>query len=213
MNPVQRNLLIGIALAALLGAGIFVSTKHLGPTSDGSPTATTTITGSGNGYTIEQVEIPAPSLGRPVSYAPNLSAEALASVRSHIENARKLLKEDPTRVDLWLQLGVYYKVAGDYQAAAEAWNYTASVAPSNITYVAYGNLGDLYLNFLKDYPKAEANYKAAIDIKPNIIEYYRGLFTLYFHIQKDRAAAAAIVEQGLQAYPDNPDLLQLKSQL
>ena len=86
------------------------------------------------------------------------------------------------------------------------------VAPTN--YIAYGDLGDLYMNFDVNYPKAEANYKAAIAINPHVIDYYRDLYTLYTSFYKvGTGAAANILAQGLKANPNNPDLLQLQSQI
>lgn len=164
-------------------------------------------------YTIETVTIDPPSLDREVSITADLPEDAAAMVRTTIESLKQQLTAEPTRIDLWLKLGVYYKLAGDYEGAIEAWDYVAAGGQSSISYIGYANQGDLYMNFIKDYAKAETNYKAAISINPRIVEYYRNLFFLYRDIRGNPGAAAAIVEQGLAANPDHPDLLSLKSQL
>ena len=91
------------------------------------------------------------------------------------------------------------------------WRQSGS---NTVNYIAYGDLGDLYMNFDVNYPKAEANYKAAIAIKPTVIDYYRDLYTLYTSFYKTGTSAAAdIVALGLKNNPNNPDLLQLQAQL
>ena len=65
------------------------------------------------------------------------------------------LKADTTRVDLWLKLGIHRKIAEDYEGAAQAWEYVALTAPGDLRTIAYGNLADLYQNFLKDPAKAK----------------------------------------------------------
>lgn len=214
-----------LALVIIVG-GIFVFKARTAnaPTTTTSGTASTTSTDLGNGVVatgpagakIELVDttVKPPSLTGSIVINASLASDVQAALRTKEEALITELKAAPTRVDLWLSLGVYRKIAGDYAGAAAAWQYVADAGPANIKYIAYGNLGDLYMNFLKNYPKAEANYKAAIHIKPDFIDYYRSLFTLYRSFYKTNTTAAAdIVAQGLKANPNNADLLQLQAQL
>ena len=220
---------IGIVIALFLAAAFF----FLGPHPAFAPSQTATSTGQtasttqvdlGNGVvatipagaTVTSVDttVPPPSLTGAINISSSLPADAQANLRTQEQTLITELKAAPTRTDLWLQLGVDRKIGGDYAGAVQAWQYVAETAPASINYVAYGDLGDLYMNFDVNYPKAEADYKAAIAIKPTVIDYYRDLYTLYTSFYKTGTSAAAdIVAQGLKANPNNPDLLQLQAQL
>lgn len=213
---------VGIIAFVALGAYLYtqkgeipfpvpVGANGTNPTS--TTTQTTTLEGiSGTGdYKVEFTGVNPPAL-RPISITTALSEEAKTILRAKIEAQYEILRAEPTRVDIWLRLGVNRKIGGDFAGAIEAWNYVAEIAPKAVRATAYGNLGDLYMYFLKDYKKAETNFKKAIAINPSVIEYYRALFYLYRDISKDSSAAADILVQGLKANPDNPDLLALQSQ-
>ena len=154
-----------------------------------------------------------PSLTGGIVIAPTVSFDQATTLRTNEQPLITQLKAAPTRVDLWLTLGLYRKEAGDYAGAIAAWNYVAVAGPDTVNFIAYGDLGDLYMNFDTNYPKAEASYLAAIKLKPSYIDYYRDLFTLYRSFYKTNTTAAAdIVAQGLKANPNNPDLLDLQKQ-
>ena len=211
----------GIIALIALGAYLYIqkgsvpspSPADANPISASTTTPTTTLEGvSGTGdYTVEFTGANPPAL-RTTSITASLPEEAKTILRAKIEAQYEILRSEPTRVDIWLRLGVNRKIGGDFDGAIEAWNYVAEVAPNGMRATAYGNLGDLYMYFLKDYKKAETNFKKAIAINPNVIEYYRALFYLYRDINKDKAAVADILAQGLKANPNNPDLLQLQAE-
>lgn len=214
-----------LALVIIVGGFfVFKARTVTAPTTPAGTVASTTSTNLGNGMVatgpagvkIELVDttVKAPSLAGTIKIATSLASDVQVAIRTKEEALIAELTKTPSRLDLWLSLGVYRKMAGDYAGAALAWQYVADAGPASVTYIAHGNLGDLYMNFLKDYPKAEANYKAAIQIKPDFIDYYRSLFTLYRSFYKTNTTAAAdIVAQGLKANPNNKDLLQLQAQL
>ena len=106
------------------------------------------------------------------------------------------------------------KNAGDYRGAAAIWE---SVALSNtfVSFIAYANLGDLYMNFIMDYPQTEVDLKQVISLKPDYIDAYRNLYMLYtaYGYKVGTSAAADILAQGLKNNPNNPDLLKLQAQL
>ena len=225
----------GYVWGAVLGvliivvAGLVIHSRVNAPTNTASSTPSTTGTTTvdlGNGQTITlppgaklteydstSTTPTAPSLSGSIKIDSSLDPGVQTALRTQETTLISELKSNPARLDLWLQLGTDRKIAHDYTGAAEAWSYVAA-NKSNIQYIAYGNLGDLYMNFVKDYPKAEANYKAAIALNPQFIDYYRDLFNLYRGFYKTNTTAAAdIVAQGLKANPNNPDLLQLQQQL
>lgn len=216
---------IGIIVAILLAILFFFGPHSaLAPTQNLSTQTGSTTAPLNNGVSIGTTNgnvtvtaVPAtsgiqmPNLNYVVVYSSSLPSDAVSALKTQIATLTSELKKDPSDGDNWLQLAIDYKIAGDYDAAATVWIYLTKVTPTN--YVAYGDLGDLYMNFDVNYPKAEVNYKAAIAINPNVIEYYRDLYTLYMSFYKTNTTAAAdIIAQGLKANPNNPDLLQLQQQ-
>jgi len=210
-------------LIVIIGGSYFLFHTKTQPISEQSPTGSTTdlgngtsITTSGNG-TISIVpvnnKVQHPSLAGAINISASLPPDAAAILRAQEQTLIAQLTKTPTRLDLWLQLGVDRKIGGDYQGAIDAWNYVAITGPASISYIAYGNLGDLYTNFDVNYPKAEASYKAAIAANPNVIDYYQELYMLYRYKENNTSAAAAILAQGLKANPNNATLLQLQAQL
>ncbi len=164
--------------------------------------------------TVGNKTLPTPSLTALMIISDTLSPEVQKILRNKEAEVIAQLKATPNRSDLWLDLGIYRKIAMDYKGAEEVWSYIAVAGSVETNYIAYGNLGDLYMNFLKNYPKAESSYKSAIALKPDVIDYYRNLYTLYRYAYKtDTTSASDILTQGLKANPSNPDLLQLQSQL
>jgi tetratricopeptide (TPR) repeat protein len=214
---------LGVALAACLAAALF----FFGPRAAMAPTtphtASTTTTTIGNvtvtlpaGAVVKEVPYSAgtvvpPSLDHQVVYSPNLAPDVLAILKADIASTTRLLKTDPSQAGAWYQLAIYYKIAGDYSAAESVWVYLTQEYPHD--YVAFGDLGDLYQNFLKEYSKAAADYKAAIARKPDVVDYYNSLYLLYRYDLNDMADAKAIVAAGLKANPGDPTLTSLESQL
>ncbi|TSC68885.1 MAG: hypothetical protein G01um101456_441 [Parcubacteria group bacterium Gr01-1014_56] len=216
MSEIQRNALVGVGIATLLVAGGYV---YLQKTSTGAPTGdtgvpTTTVNGvSGTGgYTVEPVGTTPPLL-KAISITASLPEDAKVTLRSMIEEQYAILRKEPTRVDIWLQLGVNRKIGGDFEGAIEAWEYVAQVAPKEVSATAHGNLGDLYMYFIKDYAKADTRFTQAVTLNPKVIDYYRALFYLYRDIYKDKSKAQAILTLGLKNNPGNADLLLLQKEL
>jgi len=142
-------------------------------------------------------------VAQPISNIDQGSAERALEKISEISIS---LREDPENVENWLVLGVYRKIIGDYQGAADVWNYVGGISPDN--YVSYNNLGELYAYYLKDNTKAEVSYKKAIENGKNMIFIYRNFHDFYRNVLKDEAKAKAILEQGIAANPDTSQDLQ-----
>ncbi|TSC94915.1 MAG: hypothetical protein Athens101410_696 [Parcubacteria group bacterium Athens1014_10] len=120
----------------------------------------------------------------------------------------KVLDENiPPEADL----GMMKKTVNDYQGAEKAWLHLSEIRPQNST--SFWDLGDLYHNFLKDYPKAEWAYKQAIENSMGEFQnanYYRGLFELYYFQYKEKKdLAKPIIEEAIKNNPDNEDLKNL----
>ncbi|MEK7109544.1 MAG: tetratricopeptide repeat protein [Patescibacteria group bacterium] len=180
-------LAVVVGLAVGIGGWLLFTPKTaVAPAS--SMTASTTIIDLGNGTQlvttggakIIETDILVPAAPKPpavpaLAFAAGTSADLQAALQSQYKTLAVQLKTAPTRVDLWLQLGIIYKIAGQYPAAVTAWTYVAHSGSSPSNYVAYGNLGDLYLNFTREYQKAEASYRGALKLQPSNADYQAGL--------------------------------------
>lgn len=153
-----------------------------------------------------------PSYATPLSFASTVSQEVRQALQSQYDALVVQLAKNTNQMDLWLSLGALRKIAGDYAGAIEDWNFVAADG-SSISYIAYGNLADLYSNFVKDYPKAEASYLAAIKLEPTYVDFYRGLYQLYAGVYKQGTSAAEdILKKGIAKNPNSVDLQVMLAQ-
>ena len=226
-----HKIIIGVIIIAIL-FGVYVmfdrkakkSRDEFAKIDNALPTATTTdgskIVGNTGQYKIEQVAIPEvrtvpqpiPDLNRSVpSVTKSMPLEALSAVTTKIHSLQASLKNDPMQATVWIDLGIYQKMVGDYEGAKISWQYVTRLAPSD--YVAYGNLGDLYAYFLKDNGMAETYFKKAIEKGPTQVHLYMQLISFYRDVFKDTDKAKAIVAQGLAKIPGDPNLLQLQASM
>ena len=161
---------------------------------------------------VENTPAPAiPSLDKPLIFPDGFTDDAKKVVTEKTRRLTADLKNNPDNFSAWLDLAIYRKMIHDYQGAKEIWEYLNKAYPTQS--ISFGNLGDLYHYFLKDFPKAEVNFKQAIANSPNRIDLYRGLFELYKYSYKQNTSAAEdILLSGLKANPDNPDLQNLLAQ-
>lgn len=161
---------------------------------------------------VNKGETSAPNLDRPLKFSPNLSDEAKKIYIDKINEIVDVLKEDPTELGYWMDLGIYRKAIGDYEGAAEVWVY---VGGSTQKYsVAYNNLGDLYGYYIKDYEKAEMYFKKALEATPNRAYVYRSMFEFYHNVLKDDAKAREILQKGIDLnLPDSADFQSLLNNL
>lgn len=170
------------------------------------------------GYTVKEIPAgvsapKAPDYSVPLvfSSALNLTAEQKAAVEAQAAALRVQLAKDPSSYVAWLALGRTFKMAGDYAQAAKIWTYLSLNWPADA--ISLGNLGDLYMNFIKDYPKADASYQGAIRRDFRQVNAYRNLFQLYSGLYTTRATAAEdTLKEGIQNNPDAVDLYILLAQ-
>ena len=152
-----------------------------------------------------------PNLDKSLIFPDGFAEDAKKIVTEKVKNLTANLKSNPDNFSAWLDLAIYRKMIHDYQGAREIWEYLNNTYPTQS--ISFGNLGDLYHYFLKDFSKAEVNFKQAIVNSPNRIDLYRGLFELYKYSYKQNTSAAEdILLSGLKANPDNPDLQNLLTQ-
>ncbi len=232
MNATYTYKIIGgVIVVILLTALYFMFNRNTVPlTTEINQNATTTTTdqsgsiqvtgANGQNYTVTQVPItegqtpiPTPSLNRPltVSSGAIIAPEARTVALEKIKITQALLKKDPTNLSAWIDLGIYQKMGGDYEGAILSWKYVSLVGEK--PFVSLGNLGNLYAYFLKDMVNAEKYYNQAIKNAPTQIYLYFQLAEAFRDVSKDTVKARVVVDRGLVANPNNPDLLSLKESL
>lgn len=170
-------------------------------------------------YTITQIptkntnQTIVPSLNRKVIFGDsvNLTQEVRMMVTDKIVSLQSELTKDKTNLNNWVSLGLYQKMAGDYEGAVISWKYVGQVA--NKDFVSFGNLGDLYGYYLHDNGLAETYYKKAIENGPTQSYLYVQLAMLYKDVFSDMMKARAIIEEGLRRIPNNPSLIEVKNRL
>ena len=224
-SQTQRIIISAVVIAILFGGYVYFDRKNKEgvnnlanqATTTGSTINTQTSTG---GYTIEQVPVDQnqapegmPDLNRPVTSPSSVSVsiDALVLATQKILALQAQLKKTPTDFNSWLDLGMYQKMAGDYDGAVLSWQYASKIIPSSPT--PLGNLGNLYAYFIKDNVKAEMYYKEALAQDPSQEYLYTQLAEFYRDILKDFTKAGAIVSAGLARIPNDPNLLQIRDSL
>ena len=214
-----------LSVAVLIIGGFYFLDKRGDGVSDSIllPNATTstplivsTSTNSGNAnvsatgdFTIEEVPFEAsiayPALDRPYTLPPSITGEAATLMRERIALAISTLKKNPADVGAWLQLAIYRKQVHDYEGARDIWEFLVLNGGGNA--VVYGNLGNLYHFYLKDYPKSEKSYQEAIKIDPKAPGLYRGLYELYRYSYKTGTNLwEKTLKNGIEKLPDTVDL-------
>ena len=149
-----------------------------------------------------------PSLDRPITFFVDLSEESKQRAKEKIEKLSAELKQNPDLFDNWLELALYRKLIGDYEAARDIWEYCAVIRPKSS--VPFNNLGNLYWHNLPDFEKAEKYFLKAIELQPDAIFAYRNLYELYLYSYKEKSHLFDdILLRGIEANPENPDLLVL----
>ena len=232
MEPRQdrRNEIIAIIIiAAIVLIGIIYFFSHIsssntlsniasstatGATTTSATSSTTSITvasvSSTTGYTIKIVPVgkapAAPDYKASLACSAGIAADVCSSTQAQFSVAQAAIKTNPTDFNAWIALGVYREEAGDYVGAAVDWQYMSALYPNNI--VSNANLADLYTNYLKDYPKAAAAYKAAIANNPTQVYLYQDLFQLYtVQYPQTSTIVVSILKQGITTNPKATELM------
>lgn len=219
----KKNIIIFAAIfVAIIGFSAWLIYRDLKFTNQESalinnkkpqPAESTTVVDS------EEIRKQMPNLDREIVIKDNtLSEESKDRATSEIKKITETLKADYDRREEWLNLGLWRKTIGDYEGAEQAWLFVTVIRPDDP--VAFHNLGDLYAQYLPDFPKAEKNYLAAIekDTSHNPF-YYVKLYEFYRYFSKKSDLAEKILFEALKTNPGDEylkgildDLRQSKSQ-
>ncbi len=143
------------------------------------------------------------SLGNAQSLDPGntkgLAATAAARLASHyfeasdptssLAEARKLIAWLPESAQGWVYQGLAQRALGDFAGARQSLEEATRLEPTGAE--LHNNLGSVYLS-LKDYDKAEASFRRALEISPDFISARENLKVLAMH-RKNPSAAPAVV--------------------
>lgn len=148
----------------------------------------------------EEIKKQMPDLDREIIIKANLSEEDKKKAEAEIKMLSAELKADFDKLENWLTLGIWRKMIGDYEGAAEVWKFVTIIRPDEP--VAFHNLGDLYSQYSPDLPKAEMYYKLAIEKdKSHQPFFYVKLFEFYRYYAKKPDLAENALLQALQTNP------------
>lgn len=214
--------IIGIALIA------FVIMKDTKKTTSINTENTATSTGSTftlpdgstiktpDGMTIEQVplestKIPQSSLSRPIAFSGTIDPQMKQIIPQKVAELQQTLKNNPKDVGAWITLGMYYKVAGDYEGAKLYWTYVSKISPTD--FISLGNMGNMYAYQLRDVTTAQEYYNKAIKNGPTQIYLYIQLAEILRDFNQDMVGAKAVIDRGLVANPNDTDLVAFRASL
>ncbi|MES2134635.1 MAG: hypothetical protein V4449_00105 [Patescibacteria group bacterium] len=163
------------------------------------------------GYTIEiepsvSLKDIAPSLDRGIHFNASIPVDVQTILNRQYAEVTGRLKTDLSRADDWLDMGVIYHSANDFEGARDIWLFLVQVISAPESAVVYDNLGKLYKFDIKDFAKSEEYFKKSIQIDSTSITPYIELFELYREPYKANTSAAAdILITASKKFPTNPD--------
>lgn len=200
----KHSYIAGAIAVLLIAGGVYWFTKDKGilPGMPGTNTsASSTVQAATSTTTVigeEKKNIPQPkNFDHVLSYPGSISADIKAKIEETFAEDIKQIKAD-NNINAWADLAVLRKITEDYKGSAEIWIYISKRYP---TYAGpYAALGDLYGNYLKDYPKAETNFLKALSLDPRNTDMYVDLYNLYRGpFPKSNTAAEDILKRGITA--------------
>jgi tetratricopeptide (TPR) repeat protein len=204
----MRNALVSFAiLIVLAGAFYFLFFKPHTPAATQNPQGTASSTAA----TSTATAVVTPDYKKPIAFSDKITPEIRADLNKGLAVVQARIDKNKLDLEAWITLGTLYKMGDDYTGAAQAWQFVVDTFAASGPYY---NLGDLYQNFFKDYPKAEGYYRNAIKYGPKNIQAYMSLYTLYHYQYKiGTGADKAILEEGLKNNPNDAQLLELQKEL
>lgn len=135
------------------------------------------------------------------TFAEGLTQEQKETKLAELYSARDKAENNPQDPTAWFTFGLQKSFFNDHTGAVEAWEITYQLSPDFRTAL---NLGNEYQYFIKDYPKAEFYYLAAIEFKPDLTSAYQALLDLYhFNLKEKSSEHEAIALKAIEKDPLN----------
>lgn len=139
----------------------------------------------------------------------DLTPEETEDFNKRYDDAVISLGKNPE--DFWalMEIGTIRKIVGDYRGAEAAWIKVGEISPNNST--SFGNLADLYANFLHDDNKAIENYEIAI--QKSLGEVFNAVYVRNYYefaiAKGDYERAESILVTANATTPKNLDFIIL----
>jgi len=140
----------------------------------------------------------------------DLTEEKKAEYQEKFDQRAVIFFNNPEGVEaFWPLIGLAQikELVGDIEGAKQALIWAVALQPQS--YVAHGNLANLYFHHYQDFAKAEEHYLKAIEPDdPGTITYYFDLHEIYrYFYKRDTTLAEDILKLGIERYPEVTDLM------
>lgn len=96
---------------------------------------------------------------------------------------------------------------GDFTGAIAAWQYANFIRPDNS--LSFSNLAALYHYDLRDYAKAETNYRISVNNDPDDLSTIRNFYELYYYDFEDNDKVEKLLLEFVENNPLEPDIFTL----
>lgn len=149
-------------------------------------------------------------LQRPVVFKSEPPAPIKLDIEKQMKENTEALRGNYDNLIPWISLGQLRKVIGDYEGARDMWEFASLIRPENS--LSFHNLGDLYGSYIKDFPKAEANYLVSIENDHTNVNAYLNLADLYWY-EGDKGKIPDLLLGGVRANAKTEDKLPLLARL
>lgn len=142
----------------------------------------------------------------------DLSEEKKTEYQEKFENRAEIFLNNPEGAEaFWplIAMAQIKELVEDYQGAVQALLWAVDLQPKS--YLANGNLANLYFRHYHDFAQAEKYYLKAIEPDDSkTITYYFDLHEIYRYFYKQETTLAEdILKQGLERYPQATDLMAI----
>lgn len=124
----------------------------------------------------------------------------LCAILSGCSLPRVIVLKDPLSPEEHLNLGVAYERQGNLEAAIREYELAAPGIPR-----AYLYLGNSYFQ-KKDWRKAEAYYRRAIQEEPGNADAFNNLAWLYYTIAENLEEAEELARQAIELNPEKAEI-------
>ena len=135
---------------------------------------------------------------------------APVDTQKRIEEAKKIIAQDPKNLKAWVMLGNDYFDTNQPQQAIAAYQKALELDPSNANILTDQGLMYRQIGW---YDKAQANYEKAQKIDPKHEQSLLNLGVLYLENLKQPAKAIQVFSRYLELFPTSPNAQRVKATL
>ncbi len=127
-----------------------------------------------------------------------------------LKRAQEMVKNDPSNVNAWIQLGNISMDTSRFNEAIEAYQKALNIDPRNVDVRV--DMGTCYRNIGKP-DVAVKEYRKALEINPNHPNGHKNLAIVLAYDLKDNLQAAKEFERYVQLVPNAPDAEKARQEM